>query len=197
METTTQDSELKVTEGKNSSWKELLIYSGILAAVIGAVPQFMQLYQSREMGVSLAQVPMAQAQARVWERSGTCLLKTEELSLPPNLKVAVGACEETGDIRVRIANKKGIEMVRWIESIDGPPKAAMLDYFITASTADPLHATQLAAQDDGVICSQQQGEGRYRQRVRENGRCFDLLINIFTGQVISRTPSTCDPNCSG
>lgn len=193
------NSRSKNTPGKKSGWKDAVLYSGVLAAMIGAFPQMLQLYQSYEIDVPTAQVPLALAQASAWERSGDCLLKTRSVELADDISVTVGACEKTGDIQVRVSNRNGIAMVRWIESIRSVAQSGPFDFLISKAHARTFSAnqTRLAASSDGIICSRRAGEGKILQRIRENGQCFDLLINTYTGKVLSRTPAPCKPECSG
>lgn len=187
------------TPGKKSGWKDAVIYSGVLAAMIGAFPQMLQLYQSYEIDVPTAQVPLALAQASAWERSGDCLLKTRSVELAEDVTITVGACEKTGDIQVRVANRNGIEVVRWIESIRSVAQTESLDFLISKTQARTFSTNPilLTANSDGIICSRRAGKGQILQRIRENGQCFDLLINTFTGKVLSHTPAPCTSDCKG
>ncbi|MGV6859613.1 MAG: hypothetical protein ACWA5X_11640 [bacterium] len=182
----------------NGNWRDLLLYSGIAAAIISAAPQFMQIYQGQAMGVPTAEVPIAKWQVKAWERSGNCPIKTRSLDLSTGISVAIGACESTGDIRVRISNSGGDEVIRWIEAIHHDTKQAWLNHLIENTFSSAIAGPRAAqSNSDAVLCSRSLERGKILQRVREGGKCFDLIINIFTGKVLTRKASNCSPDCGG
>ncbi len=200
MATGAQGARRRGVNGQKIGWRDLLIPSGVLAALIGAVPSCIQLFQSLAMGVAMADVPISKHNEMLWARNNDCPVRTKSVELTPDLNIAIGACEQTGDILVRVSRDKGgrVEMVRWIESIDGASRTALLDHLLSVSHAQTVATDRLrlAENDDGTVCNRNLGSGKIRQRIRENGQCFDLVINIYTGKVVSRSPAACNSDCS-
>ncbi len=179
-------------------WQWLLMYPSMLAVLTGAIPTFYQLYYSQIHDIPFSSVYNARQQVELWKKNCECLSDKSfaEITTEMNMKVGTIICP-TGDILIRIVVPGSIDNYQWIN---------LETLKQMHSSSNPLSNEAIAVdwrnnviseqQNPTVLCRRRLSEGRILIRVRyPNGGCFDEIINIYTGAVISRAPAPCNSNC--
>jgi len=153
-------------------WKQwLLLYPSFAIAVLGAVPQYIDVVKGLVMEVDAGAVADAEEQQRLFIRNIDCQLSLEAVTTQTNTNVAVGACP-TGDIQVDIQYPGGERVVRWFAFEKFTPQHASLwpSFIKTAMASEPTPkpATEpvtsrvmLAQQDIQVICQKKLTKEKY------------------------------------
>jgi hypothetical protein len=187
-----------LSKPSNTHWKQwFLLYPSFAIAIVGAVPQYIDVVKGILMDVDTSAVADAEEQQRLFIRNIDCRLSLEAVTTQTNSNVAVGACP-TGDIQVDIQYPDGDRVVRWFAFEKFTPlQASLLSSFIKTAMADePTNVNmKLAQQNIQVICQQTLDNGKILRRVSIANQCFDQVINIYTGAVEQQTPASCDNAC--
>jgi hypothetical protein len=182
----------------NRGWKQwFLVYPSFAIAVVGAVPQYINVVKGAFMGVDSSAVAYAEEQRRLFIRNIDCNLSLETVTTQTNSNIAVGACP-TGDIQVNIQYPNGERVVQWFAFEKFTPhQASLWSSFIGKAMASdlPMTGMRLAQQNIQVICQREFGKGKLLRRVEIENQCFDQVINIYTGAVEKQTPASCDKSC--
>jgi len=173
-------------------WQWLLLYPTLSLAVISAAPTWFGWIQAIRLGVSPGEVAPAREQNRLWEKNFACPQSQEIqwIKTPRNIEIGARVCP-TGDILVLAKRAESDRTVfRWV-SAEILERQAYSLFGLTSAYA----ATSDAAGPAGtynVVNQRWLKAGLLKQRVRQpNGGCVDLLINSYTGSVVSRTPVSC------
>jgi hypothetical protein len=182
---------------RESVFKQILVYPALAVAVIGAAPQYIQVFKAFERDVPVKEVAATEREHALWVKNLDCVGKMllPDTALPDNTRVGARVCP-SGDVLVKVRRATGAESYRWLPLDDMEPSAtvAALPLLGISSAAA---AESAPADEDGQACHhwQNQAQGILVRRIRENNQCFDETLNTFTGRVISKTPVPCDASC--
>ena len=178
-------------------WQWVLAYPALAIAILGAVPQYMNVLKGLSIGVSANEVHAAQQQNKLWQSNRECTPTLHKVATATGAQVSVGACP-TGDIQIAIDFPNGESIVRWIafESIESASSRTWFGAMREAVAAESeMSAARLAQSGTQIICQRTLQRGRVLRRVRRGSQCFDEIINTFTGRVEERRQAACDPSC--
>lgn len=193
-------------------WKKLLLYPTFLGAIVGAVPQYYDVYRSFSLGVPVAEVGNAVEQAKLWERNFSCAsrMKFQTVKTKDKVSVEVGACQ-TGDVLIRVAKADSQDsLLRWI-SLQKLQEASFASLVVGRALAKTGHFDRgpatthsptrlMMAADDGgdikVQCQNWLVLGKMLQRVvAQKGQCTMEKIDVLTGKTLDTKPVPCDTQC--
>ena len=86
----------------------------IAAAVGGAVPTAMTLYQSWAHGIPYTEVSHRLKQYDIWVKNFDCKVDYRALTTAQGTRVDAGACGRTGDIAIKVTSPNGKAAYEWI-----------------------------------------------------------------------------------
>lgn len=184
----------------------------ICAAVAGAIPTGMDLYQSWKHGIPYAEVSHRLSQYDLWVKNFECRIDYKAISTGVGSKVDVGACPKSGDIAVRVTASSGKAAYEWIpaERLQHAGMAAassLMSLFVSPAVADELAAAdnrgngaaargvQVAQSSLQVVCQSMPGKSQIVRVVNEGGKCFRETISPFAGKVEKREEVPCNTSC--
>jgi len=190
-------------EGKSSGtptkwWHWVLLYPTLLVAIIGAIPTYIQLFQSFQLGVPYRKVDTATEQAKIWSENWQCLTNRpfEKITTVQNVTVSAIGCPN-GYLLISLKPADAKEVYHWLsikdllgmqEATQGRGKAIASETY--------LKPQRIAQVGRTIICQRWLRSGLILLRVKyDDGRCSDETINTYTGAVMSSVPAPCDPNC--
>jgi hypothetical protein len=190
---------------KNSSsksrrrwWQWLLMYPGLLIAIIGAMPTFIELYDSHQWKVPFGFGKAADQQNEIWEKNFECTRKQafREVITRHNVKVGTIVCP-SGDVLFRVEAPDSPAVLRWVGlSTFRLDRGSSINLLVREAVAADLSDKDRLAQAPSVLCQRWLRKGVLLRRLRyPNGQCFDETIDTYRGIVISRVPAPCDSNC--
>ena len=186
-----------VQGSRESIFKQILVYPALAVAVIGAAPQYVQVFKAFQRDVPVNEVAASEREHALWVKNLDCVGKVllPDTALPDNTRVGARVCP-SGDVLVKVKRVTGAELYRWLPLDDVKPTATVAALIgVSTAHADTLPAMAFAS--DGQACQRWQNEaqGILVRRVREGNQCFEETLNTFTGRVISKTPVPCDAPC--
>ncbi|MDX6749387.1 hypothetical protein SH611_06175 [Geminicoccaceae bacterium 1502E] len=178
--------------GRRKGWRSKISAAVVFAFVIGDLPTLYQLVESQRRGISFWQVGESDRQLRTWRANIDCYGHATVLDGAP--AVAVIVCP-SGDVLVNF--RSGEEPVPyWV-----PRPGETLPQTDLAETAGSALAAQArapvrTAQGFEVICQRFIDRQRVLRRIRfPDGRCFDQVVDAYSGRILSQGPAPCDPSC--
>jgi hypothetical protein len=177
----------------------------IVAAVGGAIPTAMSLYQGWQHGIPFAEVPHRLGQADLWSKNFECKIDYKALSAAGGTRVDVGACPKSGDISIKVSTTEGRSTYEWI-AFDQLQKATktvgLLDALIgTAHAQDAAPVVRAEGQIQRiqnsmqVVCQSMVSKGLISRIVNEGGKCFRETVSAFKGSVDKREEVPCSTQC--
>lgn len=195
-------------------WQWVVMYPALFLSLAGNISHIPNLAAALQLGVPPHVAQEMREQADAWKRNEGCLGKQRSVakSQADELAISVTLCP-TGDMLVSIddadpQNVKHVKLMRQWVQFNTQPGNSISELLMPRAIAatlnhtpqlqySPSPATEIAQLT--VICQKSLGQGRILRRLkREDGRCFDEIVNTFTGEVISQTPPTqCNSDCSG
>lgn len=187
------------TTRSTKSWIQwLLIYPSFAIAIIGAVPQYIDVIYSINKGVETSEVDYVRQQHSLFVRNINCHPALETVKTVINTKVSVGACP-SGDIQVNIeyANSD-IPVIRWIafEKLNSNQVSNWLSIIPSAMAQENLRLPIVAAAANiQVFCQQILDNGKILRSVRIAGTCYEQTINTYTGKIEKQKQIPCDSKC--
>jgi hypothetical protein len=186
------------------------------AALAGALPTAMNLYQSWTHGIPYSEVSHRLSQYDLWVKNFECKIDYRALNTSPGTRVDVGACPKSGDIAIKISAQSGKATYEWIpfdklqktqaslwpvEFLVGTAHAGQpgLAELAPAVTPQPRPASpfqHLAQAQTGmqVVCEALQGKTVVRV-VSDAGKCFREIISPYQGKVEKREEVPCATTC--
>ena len=182
------------TAGKGASrwWQWILIYPSLAIALVSAAPTWIQHFQAARIGVASRDLAQAQEQNRLWQVNLDCARVQEIQRIKTNRNVEVGAqvCP-SGDILLLLKRPEAEQPTfRWVSARTLEHEASL--FGVRAAYAAPRDELS-GATGQRVISQRWLRQGVLKQRVRDAaGSCNDLVINTYTGSVVSRTPVSCN-----
>lgn len=180
----------------------------IAAAVGGAIPTGMNLYQSWKHGIPFNQVSERLAQYDLWVKNFECKIDYKAISTAQGTRVDVGACPKSGDIAVRIT-ANGKAAYEWIpatrlQTASMASLGGLMSLIISPAVAEELppkagSATQphqqLAQANLQVVCQSMQPKMMIVRIVNEGGKCFRETFSPVVGKVEKREEVPCNTAC--
>lgn len=179
-------------------WQWLLMYPGLLIAIVSAIPTFIELYDSHQFGVSFGFGKVAKQQNEMWERNFECMRiqAFHDVVTRHNVKVGTIVCP-SGDVLLRAEAPESRILLKWVDvSTFRLDKRSSINLLFREAVAADLSDNERLAQASDVLCQRWVKRGILLRRVKDpNGQCFDETIDTYKGIVISREPAPCDSNC--
>jgi hypothetical protein len=202
-------AEPKAPEAKAGSpspqkwWQWLIVYPTLATSIIAGLPTFANLVKSVVYGFTPGLVSEAERQNALWIKNKDCLMKATPVSIrtPQSFEVAATVCMD-GDILLS-GKRSDADAARltWVPMSDvvpvTPPTSHASAFSIFSEAVAGERRSTMLAQDPNqkVLCQRWLEQGRLLQRVQTGAGCFDQVVDTFHGQVVSRNPAPCTPQC--
>ncbi|WP_072391590.1 hypothetical protein [Hyphomicrobium sp. CS1GBMeth3] len=182
----------------------LLKTAALGVTIVGAVPTAITAYHAWQYKVPFTQVSHRLAQYEIWERNIDCPIEYKALSTAEGTKIDAGACEETGDISLKVSTDDGKATYEWIaynqlqKPGEAPPPSGIIDLLIGAARADTVAGPRSVrvAQGLEVVCQNLVSKTQLVRVVRENGKCFREVLSPMRGTVDKRDEVPCETKCT-
>ncbi|HYB43621.1 MAG TPA: hypothetical protein VEL75_17710 [Candidatus Methylomirabilis sp.] len=173
-------------------WQWLLLYPSVGVALISAIPAWIDQIQAARIGVGRRDLAQAQEQNRLWQANLDCARLQEMQRIKTNRNIEVGAqvCP-SGDVLLLLKRTDSDEpSFHWVS---GRLLEQQASRWLEPAAALAASRDMVSAQgSQRVLYQRWLRPGLLKQRVREGGEtCSDLIINTYTGNVVSRTPVGC------
>ena len=202
MENNSDGSDIS-TKPRLKTWKQwFLIYPTFAIAVLGAIPQYIDVIKGLVIGVDANQVSYAENQHRLWVKNQDCHPELHTIKTVENSDVSVGACP-TGDIQINIKYPDNSKVVRWygfdeLKNMSSNNNGLYELLGIRTAVAEvTIHSElQLLSLENQVICQEFLGKGKLVRIIRDGDECYREIINTYTGEVEERKPVECSTACS-
>ena len=202
--TSPAESNSKKVAQPRKWWQWLLLYPGLLIALLGAVPTYMELVKSYRLGVPFGQSFDAQEQNRLWQENFQCIQNAtfSIITNKHNVEIGSAVCA-SGDVLLQgkrpESNQQQFRWVSWRKVAPsealGKGSNAFLRFFSTAQATETERLILAQARPTSVLCQRWIGYGQLLQRIATPMGCFDQVINTFNGWVIRSSPAPCNPYC--
>lgn len=181
----------------------------IVAAVGGAIPTAMTLYQSFAHGIPYNEVAHRLEQYDVWVRNFECKIEYRALTTAMGTRVDAGACGKTGDVAIKVTAPSGKAAYEWIafNKLQKAGQASVWDLVTTTARAEtggragPIRLAQAAPSAPGatsgmrVICEAMPSKGTVVRVVQEGAKCFRERVAVFRGSLEKREEVACTATC--
>ena len=96
-----------VPKKPNTWWQWLLLYPTLLIALVGAIPTYWEMFESKQFGVNFGESASAKQQHSLWEKNITCLQAPEDWYVNDyNIRVDATICK-SGDILIMAEDPAG------------------------------------------------------------------------------------------
>lgn len=176
--------------------------AALVVTIVGAVPTAITAYHAWQYKVPFTQVSHRLAQYEIWERNIDCKIDYKALSTAEGTKIDAGACDETGDISLKVSTDDGKSTYEWIAYTqlqkpgEAPPPSGILDLIIGAAKADNGQSNGLRlAQSLEVVCQALISKTELVRVVKEGDKCFREVMSPVRGTVDKRDEVPCDTQC--
>jgi hypothetical protein len=180
----------------------------ITAAVGGAIPTAMTLYQSFAHGIPYNEVSHRLEQYDVWVRNFECKIDYRALTTAQGTRVDAGACGKTGDVAIKVTAPSGKAAYEWIafNKLQKAGQASVWDLLATTAHAETapnglVHLAEAAPAAPGapsgmkVICEAMPAKGTVVRVVQEGAKCFRERVAVFRGSLEKREEVACNVPC--
>ncbi len=192
----------------------LLKTAALVVTIVGAIPTAITAYHAWQYKVPFGQVSHRLAQYEIWERNIDCKIEYKALSTAEGTKIDAGACDETGDISLKVSTDDGKATYEWIaynqlqKPGEAPPPAGLLDLLIGAAQAEahraedaptagaPSAGLRLAQDAMEVMCQSLVSRTQLVRVVKEGGKCFREVMSPMRGTVDTREEVPCETKCT-
>lgn len=186
----------------------------IVAAIGGAVPTGMNLYQSWKHNIPYSEVSHRLSQYDLWMKNFDCQIDYRALNVSRGTRVDVGACPRSGDIAIKITAPTGQATYEWLafDQLQKKTNAAVsfLGLIATAHASESSGRTRpqpnmtyaqatpvgSVAQGMEVICQAMPAPGRIVRIVKEGDKCYRESIAAMQGKVEKREEVPCNTQCT-
>jgi hypothetical protein len=198
--------------------------AAIGAAIAGAFPTGMNLYQSWTHGIPYTEVSHRLSQHELWIKNFDCKIDYRALNTGQGTRVDVGACPKSGDIAIKISAQNGKAAYEWIpfgklqkasaslwpldlivatahaqqpSTTPSPsPSAAPAAVPPPSVGAAPAGRTAQAAGGMQVVCEALPSKTQLIRIVNDAGKCFRETIAPYQGKVEKREEVPCNTTCA-
>lgn len=176
--------------------------AALVVTIVGAVPTAVTAYHAWQYKVPFSQVSHRLAQYEIWERNIDCKIEYKALSTAEGTKIDAGACDETGDISLKVSTDDGKATYEWIaynqlqKPGEAPPPAGIIDLLIGAAQAGAVQAKGVqVAQALEVVCQSLVSKTELVRVVKEGGKCYRETMSPVRGTVDKREEVPCETKC--
>lgn len=178
--------------------------AALVVTIVGAIPTAMTAYHAWQYKVPFSQVSHRLAQYEIWERNIDCKIEYKALSTAEGTKIDAGACDETGDISLKVSTDDGKATYEWIaynqlqKPGEAPPPAGIFDLLVGMAHAGAAESkgVQLAQGSLEVMCQSLVSKQQLVRIVKENGKCYREQLSPMRGTVDKRDEVPCDTKCT-
>lgn len=176
----------------------------IAAAVGGAIPTAMTIYQSWAHGIPYKEVAHRLEQYDIWVRNFDCRIDYRALTTAQGTRVDAGACGKTGDVSIKVTAKDGKAAYEWIGfgQLQKASTASLLEMIgATAhAEANPVRLAQSAAPGGAasgmkLMCQAMPQKGVVVRIVQEGAKCYRERVSLYRGSVEKREEVDCATTC--
>lgn len=180
-------------------WQWFLVYPVFATSLIAAIPTYLELIDSKRLGVDYGKSAEAKLQHDIWQENLTCTnAPVDPLVTEYNIEVDATICK-TGDVLVKVFAPKDKKFYRWVaikDVINSYASQSDGHWFVKQAYASGKHENIQLALSGTVLCQKPLTNGRLLRRIQVSGQgCFDEVVNTYTGAVESTTPSACSTQC--
>lgn len=189
-----------------------LIRAAVLGvSVLAAIPTAHNLYYSWAHGIPFAQVPHRLAQYDLWMKNLDCKVDYRQLLTTSGTKVDVGACQQSGDIAIKVssAGKATYEWIAFNELQKPASAAGLMGLVIPAALAETTPSLPAASPPQSaipgqiklaqagmqVMCQVRGGADRLIRVVQDGGKCFRETVSMLKGAIEKREEVPCTTTC--
>tara|TARA_R110001583_G_scaffold173794_1_gene327875 strand:- start:1284 stop:1940 length:657 start_codon:yes stop_codon:yes gene_type:complete len=179
-------------------WQWFLLYPAFAIALIGAVPTYIEYWDSSQKDVPFGDSTKADLNRIMWRKNLGCTAQPMDPYITlAFIKVDATICE-SGDVFVRITTPNNENFFEWVslEKVSKPQVSHIANFsfiqqaFATEGLSDGIFSNN----GPQVLCQRWLNQNLLLRRVYYPGRgCFDETINTYSGQVISSRAAPC--NC--
>jgi len=182
-------------------WHWPFLYPAFAVAALSAIPTYIEVFYSHKYDVPFGQSSTAKQQNDLWEKNLSCTAAPIDGFLTDfNIEVDAIICR-SGDVLVRVRTPAKQAFYRWVPVEGFPIKPASL-LFSEAYAAD---TRQPQRNISSVVCQRRLDGSKVLRRVQERpdtnrpkgspsgDRCFDEVINTYSGQLLQRNEVKCGP----
>ncbi|MGE0766700.1 MAG: hypothetical protein AB7L90_09575 [Hyphomicrobiaceae bacterium] len=176
----------------------------IAAAVGGAIPTAMTVYQSWAHGIPYKEVAHRLEQYDIWVRNFDCRIDYRALSTAQGTRVDAGACGKTGDVSIKVTAQNGKAAYEWI-GFGQLQKAGTVSFLerigaIAHAGDAPMRLAQGAPASGGsagmkVMCQAMPQKGLVLRIVQEGSKCYRERVSLYRGSVEGREEVACSTPC--
>jgi len=199
-------------------WQWFIVYPSIGVALISSLPNVYDKVGAayanliRKPGQqAISSIGEAEDQKKMWLENKDCnTLQHAWVPTQNLLKVDTTICPRTGDVLVQALTQSNQQFQRWVSSaqqvikLESPSKQT--DVFNAAgifSTANAATRTAIGlyrqnitpVQYQQILCQRQIDFRTLLRRFGTPQGCFDVIIDMYTGQVYRQVPAPCVPQC--
>jgi len=197
-------TEKGATSHPRAWWQWPLLYPALGIAILSAIPTYYEAFYSHKYDVPYGQSATARQQNDMWEKNLTCTAAPIDGFITDfNIEVDAIICR-SGDVLVRVRTPAKQEFYRWVPVEGFPIRSA--SFFVPEAHAADVRQPQRTS---SVVCQRRLDGSRVLRRVQEGpdtslrpkgtppvgGRCFDEVINTYSGQVLQRNDAKCSSTC--
>ncbi len=196
----------------------------IAAAVGGAIPTAMTLYQSYAHGIPYNEVSHRLKQYDLWVRNFDCKIDYRALTTAQGTRVDAGACGKTGDVAIKVTTQGGKAAYEWIgfDQLQKPQQTSLWHVVIGTAVAAGASESEAAAGTTAggastsggrtllaqaapggaapasgmkVICEAMPTKGTVVRVVQEGTKCYREQVALFRGNLEKRSEVACNTPC--
>lgn len=174
-------------------WKWVLLYPTLAISVFSSIPTYVELVGSTWLKVPFGQYKSAMKENDLWKDNIDCAAAPfDGLKNNSNVSVDAVVCQ-SGHVLVRVKPPEKKTTYKWVP-LDSEALEKKAGFFLSNAYAERQADVIVVAQTNFVVvCQQWLGNGLVRRRILDKSinRCFDEVVNTYTGKVISVNPSSC------
>ena len=190
--------------GPLSRLTPLLRTTALAVTILGAIPTAVTAYHAWQYKVPFSKVSHRLAQYEIWERNIDCKIEYKALSTAEGTKIDAGACDDTGDISLKVSTDDGKATYEWIaynqlqKPGEAPPPAGIFDLLVGMAHAGAAESKglQVAQGSLEVMCQSLVSKQQLVRIVKENGKCYREVMSPMRGTVDKRDEVPCDAKCT-
>lgn len=213
MTTSATNEKARVSsKGKDASkpkhwWERIFVYPALAGALITTGPQWIDRVGAWRQNVSGGSLKAAEKQTQMWHANFDCSqLPAAWFTGAGNVRIDATTCN-SGDVFIRAMTSDARQSFLWVPldevlksggsgggGLIGTAHAATL----MSNASHPMGLAPAmfgVLQPVNVLCQKFIDDRHILRRVQTPQGCFDEVIDTFNGQVVSRNPAPCNPQC--
>ena len=179
----------KATKGK-SLGRKYGVPPAIAVALIALLPTVNEVYSMFTNGTSFGKADFQLEQRTLWERNHKCTatVKPIEVKNTYHASIEVTVCP-SGDVLLKgtAGNpvKTTFRWVSWNTTVNNT--GVLLSQAVADTHVEPMGVVN----SQRVLCQRWLANGILKRRVAYANGCFDEVINVYSGVMLSSTPAPC------